>query len=122
GAGNIGGAVAKYPTFSREGFRTDAIFDNDPEKIGTAMGDVTIQPMDTLECYLQENTVDIAVLALPAAVAQATLDRLYTQGVRAVWNFAPTDLNHPEDMIVVNVHLSDSLQILSYRMAHREVQ
>ena len=122
GAGNIGGAVAKYPTFSREGFRTVAIFDNDPEKIGTTMGDVTISSMEALEGYLAENTIDIAVLALPSSVAQTTLDRLYAQGVRAVWNFAPTDLNHPEDMIVVNVHMSDSLQILSYKMAHRAVE
>ena len=75
--------------------------------------------MEALEGYLAENAIDIAVLALPSSVAQTTLDRLYAQGVRAVWNFAPTDLNHPEDMIVVNVHLSDSLQILSYKMAHR---
>lgn len=120
GAGNIGGAVANYPTFSREGFETRAIFDVDPEKVGAEMAGVTVSHMDTLEEYLQNNPVDIAIVALPAAVAQATLDRLYAQGVRAVWNFAPTDLNHPDDMIVVNVHLSDSLQILSYKMAHRD--
>ena len=71
GAGNIGGAVAKYPTFSREGFRTVAIFDNDPEKIGTTMGDVTISSMEALEGYLAENTIDIAVLALPSSVTNA---------------------------------------------------
>ena len=120
GAGNIGGAVANYPTFSREGFETRAIFDVDPEKVGAELAGVTVSHMDTLEEYLQNNPVDIAIVALPAAVAQATLDRLYAQGVRAVWNFAPTDLNHPDDMIVVNVHLSDSLQILSYKMAHRD--
>ena len=53
-------------------------------------------------------------------VAQDALNRLYQGGVRAVWNFAPTDLTHPEDMIAVNVHLSDSLQILSYKIAHRD--
>lgn len=122
GAGSIGTAVAHYPTFSREGFRTAAMFDVSKEKIGTRMNDVPVLDMAILEDYLKKNRVDIAVLALPAAHAQTCIDRLYEGGVRAVWNFAPTDLTHPEDMIVVNVHLSDSLQILSYRIAHREDQ
>ena len=75
--------------------------------------------MDTLEDFVREHVVDIAVLALPRRNAQEALDRLYRCGVRAIWNFAPTDLAHEEDMLVVNVHLSDSLQQLSYRMAHR---
>lgn len=120
GAGSIGTAVAHYPTFSREGFKTLAMFDVAVDKIGTRTNDVPVLAMDTLEKFLGENPVDIAVLALPAAHAQETLNRLYEGGVRAIWNFAPTDLNHPDDMIVVNVHLSDSLQILSYRIAHRE--
>ena len=120
GAGNIGAAVANYPTFSREGFETQAIFDVEESKIGKTMNGVTVRHMDDLEEYLAANPADIAVLALPAGVAQDTLDRLYESGVRAVWNVAPTDLNHSDDMIVVNVHLSDSLQILSYRMAHRD--
>lgn len=120
GAGSIGTAVAHYPTFSREGFRTLAMFDVAVDKIGSRTNDVPVLAMDMLEKFLGENQVDIAVLALPAAHAQETLNRLYEGGVRAIWNFAPTDLNHPDDMIVVNVHLSDSLQILSYRIAHRE--
>jgi len=120
GAGSIGTAVAHYPTFSREGFKTLAMFDVAVDKIGSRTNDVPVLAMDTLEKFLGENQVDIAVLALPAAHAQETLNRLYEGGVRAIWNFAPTDLNHPDDMIVVNVHLSDSLQILSYRIAHRE--
>lgn len=120
GAGSIGSAVARYPTFSREGFETIALFDVAADKVGSRMGEIPVLAMDALEGFLSENRVDIAVLALPAAVAQDTLNRLYVGGVRAVWNFAPTDLNHPEEMIVVNVHLSDSLQILSYKIAHRD--
>ena len=120
GAGNIGSAVAQYPTFSREGFRTIAMFDVAADKVGGEIGGIPVLPMDTLEAYLAEHPVDIAVLAVPARVAQETLNRLDKCGVGAVWNFAPTDLQHPEHMIVVNVHLSDSLQILSYRIAHQE--
>ena len=84
------------------------------------MGNIPVYPMDELENILSSYKVDIAVLATPTQCAQENLDRLYAGGVRAVWNFAPTDLSHPADMIVVNVHLSDSLQILSYRIAHRD--
>ena len=119
GAGNIGSAVAKYPTFSREGFQTIAMFDVDPAKIGASEDNISVWPMNELERFLAAHPVDIAVLALPAAYAQEALNRLYACGVKAIWNFAPTDLTHPEDMIVVNVHLSDSLQILSYHMAHQ---
>lgn len=120
GAGSIGSAVARYPTFSREGFETIAMFDVAEDKVGTRMGNIPVYPMDELENILSGYKVDIAVLATPTQCAQENLDRLYAGGVRAVWNFAPTDLNHPADMIVVNVHLSDSLQILSYRIAHRD--
>ena len=120
GAGSIGSAVARYPTFSREGFETIAMFDVAPDKVGTRMGNIPVYPMEELENFLSGYKVDIAVLATPTHCAQDNLDRLYAGGVRAVWNFAPTDLHHPADMIVVNVHLSDSLQILSYRIAHRD--
>ena len=120
GAGNIGSAVAQYPNFAREGFETVAMFDASAEKIGTKIGDIPVYAMDALESYLRDHTVDMAVLATPAVCAQETLNRLADGGIRAVWNFAPVDLHHPDSMAVVNVHLSDSLQILSYKMIHRE--
>ncbi len=120
GAGNIGCAVAQYPTFSREGFRTVALFDTQANKVGRSLGDIPVLHMDTMEEFVRDNIVDIAVLALPKRYAQDALNRLYECGVRAIWNFAPTDLGHPEDMLVVNVHLSDSLQQLSYRIAHKD--
>lgn len=120
GAGNIGSAVAQYPAFAREGFTTVALFDAAAEKVGTRVGDIPVYGMDKLESFLEENAVDMAVLATPASCAQETLNRLSDCGIRAVWNFAPVDLRHPERMDVVNVHLSDSLQILSYKMIHHE--
>jgi redox-sensing transcriptional repressor len=120
GAGHIGCAVARYPNFSREGFKTIAMFDVAEDKVGTTLDDVPVYHMDEMESFLKNHPVDIAVLALPKRYAQDALMRVYQCGVRAVWNFAPTDLSHPEDMLAVNVHLMDSLQQLSYRMAHRE--
>ena len=59
------------------------------------------------------------MLAVPAAAAQQLLNRLVQAGITSVWNFAPVDLVHGDDVLVINVHLSDSLHILSYKMSHR---
>lgn len=119
GAGNIGCAVARYPSFSREGFKTIAMFDVAEDRVGTKLDEIPVYHVDALMEFLRENRVDIAVLALPKRAAQDAVQLLYDGGVRAIWNFAPIDLSHPEDMLVVNVHLMDSLQQLSYRMAHQ---
>ncbi len=120
GAGNIGRAVAYYQSFAREGFSTEAIFDSDPSKIGMDVAGMVVQNIDVLEAFLDENTIDIAVLALPVKGAQQILDRVIAKGITGIWNFAPTDLHHPDRITVVNVHLSDSLQILSFKMNQAE--
>jgi len=120
GAGNIGCAVANYPTFSGEGFITKAIFDSDPNKVGTLINGMAVKPVDELDAFLEENVIDIAVIAVPAACAQWAMDKVTAKGVGAIWNFAPTDIRPPRGVVSVNVHLSDTLQILSYKMLHRE--
>ena len=116
GAGKIGQAVANYQSFSREGFETVAMFDRHPLKNETDNG-IPVYDIEMLEEKAPELDISIAVLALPAAAAQDVLNRLYACGVRAIWNFAPLDLKHPDDMELINVHLSDTLHILSYKMA-----
>ena len=105
GAGRIGRALA--------------MFDVDPVRFRSEEEGIPVYPAAELEKRLPGLAAAIAVLALPAEAAQETLDRLYDLGIRAIWNFAPVDLAYPQDMVVVNVHLSDSLQILSYRMANQ---
>ena len=120
GAGSIGTAVARYPTFAREGFETLALFDCDPERIGRNAGGAPVLDIAGLEDFLRTHTVDIAVLALPADAAQDAMRRLEAGGVPAVWNFAPVNLQYESGrMDVVNVHLSESLQVLTYKMARR---
>lgn len=118
GVGSIGNAVANYANFSREGFEITAMFDVNPAKIGTVINGISVLPEEQMESYCASHQVDIAVLAMPASAAQDCLDRLVSCGVKGYWNFAPTDLVHDNSITVVNVHLSDTLQILSYKMAH----
>lgn len=121
GAGNIGRAVANYAGFAREGFVIQAMFDVSAALVGVDVHGVLVQPMDKLDDWLSTHQVDIAVLSVPKACAQDTADRLVRGGVRAIWNFAPVDLALPEGVAVNNVHLSDSLHILSYRMNEKEL-
>lgn len=116
GAGNIGRAVANYEGFAKEGFNIQAMFDVSPALVGIDVHGILVQSMDKLDDWLKTHEVDIAVLAVPSIYAQDTADKLVEGGVRAIWNFAPVDLMLPEGVAVNNVHLSDSLHILSYRM------
>ena len=121
GAGNIGRAVANYAGFAKEGFNIQAMFDVSSALVGIDVHGVLVQPMEKLEDWLSTHDVDIAVLSVPRACAQDTADVLVRGGVRAIWNFAPVDLALPEGVAVNNVHLSDSLHILSYRMNEKEL-
>ena len=114
GSGRMGQAVANYAGFPREGFRTVAFFDSDSRKVRQREGQIPVYSAEEIENRLPGLEADIAVLAVPAAAAQPLLDRICAAGVRAVWNFAPVDLEYPPDTTVVNMHLSDTLYILSY--------
>ena len=116
GAGRVGGTIAGNACFAREGFPVVALFDRDPERLAPEAADVPVYPEEELEDRLPALDAQIGVLAVPAESAQGMLDRLYDLGIRAIWNFAPVDLHYPRDMVVVNVHLSDTLHILSYRI------
>ena len=120
GAGRVGRAIASHTGFAGEGVPVVALFDRDPERLAQSTAAVPVYLEGELEERLPAMDVRIGVLALPAEEAQEMLDRLYDLGFRAIWNFAPADLHCPRDMVVVNVHLSDTLQILSYRIHQME--
>ena len=73
--------------------------------------------MDDLVKFIRENEIQIAALTIPKTKAPEIADRLVNAGIRAIWNFAHTDLVVPEDVVVENVHLSESLMRLSYRVS-----
>ena len=117
GAGNLGQALAKYAAFEKRGFILKGIFDVNPNLEGLSIRDVPIRMLDELTTFVQENDVEIAALTLPKDRAIEVANILVENGVRAIWNFAHTDLNLPDNVIVENVHLSDSLMQLSYNIS-----
>ncbi len=119
GAGNLGQALANYGGFDRKGFRLEGIFDVNPDLKGKPVQDLKIQMVNSLPAFLKKNPVEIAILTLPRGSAQEMADILVQNGIRAIWNFAHVDLDTPENVIVENVHLSESLMTLSYNLSSR---
>ena len=114
GAGHLGQAIANYANFEKRGFKVIALFDKNEDVIGKTIRNVEVLDIDNLESFLGENKIDIVALTLPKEQATKIADRLVACGIKAIWNFAHTDLELPEDVIVENVHLSESLMKLAY--------
>jgi len=120
GAGNLAQALVNSGDFAKRGFLIKAVFDNNPTLEGQIIGDLQIKMMREFADYINENDIEIAVLTVPKEVAKEVAHFVVQCGIKAVWNFAHTDLNLPDDVIVENVHLSESLMRLSYTIANNE--
>jgi redox-sensing transcriptional repressor len=118
GAGNLGRALANYMNFERRGFIVRGIFDQNESLYGTDIRDIPIQPMENIEGFVKDNNIDIAVLTIPKDGAVKAAEVLVRCKIKAIWNFAHVDLKVPDDVVVENVHLSDSLMKLSYGIAN----
>lgn len=116
GAGNLGQAIANYANFERRGFIIKGMFDTNPRLIGLVVRGVEIRGVEDLDAFIVEHDVQIAALTIPKTKAPEIADRLVKAGIKAIWNFAHTDLVVPDDVVVENVHLSESLMRLSYRV------
>ncbi|HEX3077256.1 MAG TPA: redox-sensing transcriptional repressor Rex [Lachnospiraceae bacterium] len=122
GAGNLGQALANYTDFERRGFIIRGIFDVNPRLSGVTIRDIKIRMMDELEEFVKTNHIHIAALTIPKAKAPQVAADLVSWGVKAFWNFAPTDLNLPKNITVQNVHLAESLMRLSYNLKSMDEQ
>jgi len=119
GCGNLGHALFQHKAFAERGFVTIGLFDSCGCDAPRNM-DLPVRDIAQLESFTAENRVDIAILTLPAVHAQAMAERLYRCGVRGFWNFAPVDIQLPKKAAVVNVHLDESLELLSFRLKNPE--
>lgn len=117
GVGNLGQALANYVKFEKLGFVITALFDVNPALEGVTVRGIKIHMLDELEDYCKDHVVDIAALTMPKEKADAIANRLVNLGIQAIWNFAHVDLDLiDKDVVVENVHLSDSLMQLSYNI------
>ena len=117
GVGDLGHAIADYRGFKARGFRIAALFDADPVKVGERIGDLTILPMEQLSAEIRHLGIRIAMIAVPAAEAQAVADRLIEAGVTALLNYAPITLAVPVGVRVQYIDPAAHLQHMTYYLA-----
>ena len=117
GAGNLGKAVAMHMNFEKLGFELIACFDSNEQKVGSKLNGITVKSESELDDFCNKNHIDTAFLCIPRVCVENVLDKLYSHGIKNYWNFSHYDINaRYNDTMVENVHLSDSLMTLCYRM------
>ena len=116
GAGNMGQALANYSNFKKRGFDLIAIFDVDEDIIGKSIGGIEVMHLDGMDEYIKINKIDIVMLCVPYDQTAPLAERVADIGIKGIWNFSPMDLELKQDVIIENVHLSDSLMVLGYRI------
>jgi redox-sensing transcriptional repressor len=113
GAGNLGQAIASSDIFADHGFRIVAMFDVDPDLVGTQVGGLPVRDFGELEQVVSEQDVVVGVLAVPAAAAQGVADRLVDAGVKIIFNYSEQLLQVPPE---VTVHTSSPAVDLLYAL------
>jgi redox-sensing transcriptional repressor len=121
GAGKIGAALANYRGFRQRGFTVVGVYDNDPGKVGTTWGASTIRDMGQLETDIASEEARIAVLAIPSENAQQVVDRIIGAGIRAILNFAPTQITVPPFVSLKSVNMAMELEGLSFALTNGEL-
>ncbi len=119
GAGNLGQAIANYANFDKRGFKIIALFDSNPSLIGRKTRNGEIKNIEEVYEFVKNEQIEIVALTLPKEPATEIAMKLLDCGVKAFWNFAHTDLEVPDDVIVENVHLSESLMELTYKLSEK---
>jgi len=114
GIGDLGRALAHYGGFVDRGFRIVALFDSDPAKIGQRIGELEIMNMDTLAEMVRERGIQVAMIAVPAAHAQAVAERCFAVGIKSILNYAPITLQAPESAFVQHIDPVTHLQRMTY--------
>ncbi|MDI3534086.1 MAG: redox-sensing transcriptional repressor [Thermosediminibacterales bacterium] len=116
GAGNLGRALAHYKGFAKRGFEIKAIFDVDPSKIGSKIGNINVYSMDELNEKVKELDLRLGIIAVPAVAAQEAAWALVKAGIKGIINFAPRSIIVDENVILRRVDLAAELEVLTYNL------
>ena len=117
GVGSLGTAFLHYKGFEDFGLRIVAAFDNNPLAKGKEVNGKPVYDVSQLnEDVLTELSAHIGIITVPGYAAQVVTDALVKAKIKAIWNFAPTKINVPRDIIVSNINLATSLAVLSYEL------
>lgn len=118
GVGNIGSALVSYKEFAKQGFNIKLIFDNDQRKIGSNHKGIKVSDVKDIKRLAASEKIDMAIIAVPAQVAQQAADEVVEAGIKAILNFAPINLKLPADVILRNQNMCIELEHLSFAMSN----
>lgn len=116
GAGNLGHALANHTGFEKRGFEIKGIFDNRKDIVGTQINKIPVMDMSEIESFVKKENITIAILAVPTSVVQDIADKLTDCGILGFLNFSYAEVKVRNSVSVENVHLSDGLMTLSYKI------
>lgn len=119
GAGNMGQALAHYGNFEKRGFDIIGLFDVNPDVIGKEVNGIKVLHTDELDSFVKKHHIDIAMLTVPYEHTPQVAEKVARLGIKGLWNFSPMDLELPYDIVIENVHLSDSLMVLGYKTKNK---
>lgn len=120
GAGNLGHALANHNNFKKRGFTLVGIYDTDPSKIDTTIAGITVEDYNDIDSSVKDKKPDIAILAVPKSAVNEVAERLVKNGVNGILNFTYAELKLPDNVVVENVHISDTLMTLAYGLSCTE--
>ncbi|MDI3547252.1 MAG: redox-sensing transcriptional repressor [Halanaerobiales bacterium] len=120
GAGNLGRALVNYQGFAKMGLKIAEVLDADLGKIGNKIGEITVRSMKELKEVVKEKDIKIGIITVPASAAQEVAQQLVDVGIKSIWNFAPTRLILPEDIVVRNEDLAVGIVSLIYHLSWEE--
>lgn len=118
GAGRLGTALADYYRILNSNFDVVALFDSDKGKIGKKVGDIEISDIKNFAAVAKRDSIEVAVIAVPAGDAQGIIEIIESTGIRAVMNFAPIRLRASADIKLKSVDMTTTLESLSYFLAN----
>ncbi|MBD3170507.1 MAG: redox-sensing transcriptional repressor Rex, partial [candidate division Zixibacteria bacterium] len=118
GIGNIGSALVSYKEFQKQGFNIKLIFDNDQRKIGSFHKGIEVHDVKHLRQQLNENNIEVVIIAVPAASAQSIIDEVVDAGVRAILSFAPINLKIPSHVALRTVNMAIEMEHLSFHLTN----
>jgi redox-sensing transcriptional repressor len=122
GVGKLGSALIEYPGLPEYGLKLVAVFDNDSRKTGKAIGSFSILPMESLSRVVQSFDVGIAIITVPKESAQEVCDLVVAQNIKAIWNFAPTQLRVPAEVTIRHENMAVGLALLSHYLKKRKAE
>lgn len=118
GAGNLGRALCNYNKYSKDNMQITAVFDVHPEKIGTNINNLVVQPMSELPNVVAEQNIRIGIITVPAHEAQNVANQFIAVGVEGILNFAPAILRVPDEVRIHNADFTRELLSLAYYLNH----